>query len=140
LLEKVLNIHQSLEQILRSKDAFGESFYQVFFDRYPHVRKHFDGVNMRRQAVLLTMALIVIERYYYEPFQATEQYLQYLGTRHKEWEIPRELYPQWADAMLTSLALFHGDQWSDELGRQWQEAIGRATELLFEGYDERFRL
>lgn len=135
-----MNIHQSLEQILRSKSGFGQSFYEVFFSRYPHVQQHFDGVNLQRQALLLTMALIVIERYFYEPFPATEQYLQYLGTRHNEWEIPRELYPQWKDAMLTTLEQFHGDDWSEDLGRQWSEAIGRATELIFEGYDERFRL
>ncbi|MEQ8786404.1 MAG: globin [Pirellulaceae bacterium] len=135
-----MNIHQSLEQILRSKDAFGEAFYQGFFEAYPHVKPYFDDVNLKRQAVLLTMALIIIERYYYEPFKATEQYLQYLGTRHHEWNIPRDLYPQWADAMLTALKSFHGEDWNDGLAQQWKEAIGRATELIFEGYDERFRL
>lgn len=135
-----MNIHESLEHVLRSKDSFGEAFYSVFFDRFPEVRRHFDGVNLKRQAVLVTMALIIIERYFYQPFTATEQYLQYLGTRHKEWSIERDLYPKWCEAMLASLEQFHGDHWNAALAAQWREAIGRATELMFEGYDERFRL
>lgn len=135
-----MNIHESLEHVLRSKDRFGETFYELFFERFPEVRQHFDGVNLTRQAVLVTMALIIIERYFHEPFAATELYLQYLGTRHKERAIAQELYPKWCEAMLSALEQFHGESWNDALAGQWREAIGQATEVMFEGYDERFRL
>ncbi len=135
-----MQIGDSVESILADKDILGTQFYEVFFTRYPDVKKYFDGVKIERQAVLLTTALALIEHNYDKPSPAITEYLRYLGTRHHEWQIPRELYASWTDAMLATLSKFHGSDWSDELQRQWREAIGRAAELMLEGYEARYHV
>jgi hemoglobin-like flavoprotein len=135
-----MNIGQSLKKVLESPDNFGDVFYDVFLTRHPEAKGFFQNVNMKRQGVLLTMALNIVEQYYRTPYPAMEKYLQYLGTRHLDRAIPQEMYAKWTAAMLDTLAAFHGSDWHDELAAQWKEAIGRATELMFEGYDKRFHL
>ncbi len=133
-----MRIEESLEQVLNSKQIFGESFYEHFFRDYPEVRPFFEHVNIERQAIQVTMALMVIERQHSQPFLAAESYLKYLGTRHFDRRIPKQLYPRWRANLLNTLKSFHGELWSDELAGQWSDAVDRVTELMFEGYHERF--
>ncbi len=133
-----MNIHDSLHQVLASKTAFGEDFYKTFFRTCPAAKVFFKDVNLERQAVLLTMSLLVIEKQFGHPFAATGEYLKYLGTKHHDRQIPKHLFAPWCDAMLETLADFHGPDWDDELRRQWQEAIELVTDLMFQGYEEHY--
>jgi hemoglobin-like flavoprotein len=133
-----MNIQESLQQILASKKIFGELFYDTFFTKCPEVKKFFKDVNIERQAVALTMALVIIEKQYSKPFVAGEEYLKYLGTKHHDWKIPKTLYADWADAMIDTLREFHVNDWNDALEQQWRDAIGQVTKLMFEGYEQHF--
>jgi hemoglobin-like flavoprotein len=133
-----MNIQDSLQQILASKKLFGQQFYDLFFTKCPEVKKFFEGVNIDRQAVLLTMALVVIEKQFSSPFAAAEEYLKYLGSKHHNWKIPKTLYADWTEAMLATLAQFHGDDWDEALEQQWQEAIAQVLELMFQGYEQHY--
>lgn len=135
-----MNISQSLGLILESKDVFGDAFYDVFLTGCPDARQYFQNVDMKRQGVLLTMALTIVEHYYHNAYRAMETYLQYLGTQHLDRSIPKELYSHWTEAMLETLARFHGSAWDGTLAAEWKEALGRATELMFEGYDKRVHI
>src|SRR5262245_20460207 len=110
-----MDIQESLDQILRNRENLAELFYAEFLDHYPEVRSHFEGVNLRRQAVLLTMALLVMERHYRCGYPATEMYLKYLGTRHHSRGVPVEQYPMFRGALLTALERFHGPDWDGRL-------------------------
>ena len=133
-------IGESVERILADKDILGARFYEIFFTRHPDVKKHFEGVEIQRQAVLLTTALALIEHNWNKPSPVITQYLHYLGTKHHDRQISRELYVHWTNAMIETLSEFHGDDWSDKLEQQWREAIGTAAELMLEGYDEHFHV
>ena len=135
-----MRIHDSVEKILRSKEVFGESFYQVFLRRFPEVAQYFRDIDMERQSLVLTLAVSIVEQYFTRGYPATEKYLKYLGTQHRKRGIPREVYSMWRDAMLETLEGFLADGWSDELAAEWRAAIDRATNLMFEGYDEYFRV
>jgi hemoglobin-like flavoprotein len=111
-------------------------FYQIFLTQHPEAQPYFEGVDLQRQGVLLTMALVVVEQYYSNPFPATANYLRYLGSRHHDRKIPLPLYAKWTDAMLQTLKQFHGDDWDDHLAQQWSEAIEQAIKRMSEGYDE----
>jgi hemoglobin-like flavoprotein len=130
-----MDIHDSLQRILQAKDHLAIMFYDHFLDKFPEVRPYFENVDFGRQRILLTTALMIIERYYSNPTPAIEQYLQYLGTRHHEMKIPREMYAKWIIAMIDTMQRFHGTQWSPELEQQWREAIDRARVSMFQGYD-----
>jgi hemoglobin-like flavoprotein len=133
-----MDIQTSVNRILASEEVFGNSFYEVFFRRYPDVQKYFSATEMKRQAALLTTAMILVEKYASEPNPAIEQYLQYLGSKHHERGIPRELYAHWREAMLETLAAFHGNEWNDVAEQQWRQAIDRTTEVMFQGYEAHF--
>lgn len=133
-----LTIHDSVVRIMSSQQVFGDAFYEVFFQRCPEVKPFFSASKMERQALLLTMAVSLIEEYYSHGYPATEKYIKYLGTQHQDRAIPRELYPKWRDAMIETLQRFFGDEWTAELATEWTNAIDRTAQVMFEGYAQRF--
>jgi hemoglobin-like flavoprotein len=131
-----MDINDSMHRILGREADLANRFYAAFLER-PGVAEHFRGVDVRRQAVLLTMALMVIERHYNHPYSATNLYLKYLGTRHCDRKIPLELFGDFREVLLTALADFHGADWDKGLAAQWGAAIDRTTETMREGYRTR---
>lgn len=130
-----MTIQESLQAILDSSDNFGRSFYDEFFLRHPRIFQYFEGVDMTRQSLVLTMALNTIVTHYTNPSVAIEHYLQHLGTMHNRWKIPPELYPKWSDTMLRVLERFLEGDWDEELASQWREALEKASQTLIRGYD-----
>jgi len=135
-----MTIHDSLHRILEQNETLADLFYIVFIERYPEVRRHFQGVNLRTQSVLLTIALMVMERHYTGSYPATHMYLKYLGAKHKKWGIPAEHYPKFGDALLATLERFHSTDWGPPLAAEWAAAIDRAVRTMLEGYRPDFRL
>jgi hemoglobin-like flavoprotein len=129
-----VDIHASLNKILQARDEVGRMFYDHFLSQYPEVQRYFQGVDLKRQSVLLTTALMIIERHFGHPTPALEQYLQYLGSRHHGQQIPREVYTVWMQAMLETLQRFHGAEWTPALESQWRKAFEGAVQLMFDGY------
>jgi hemoglobin-like flavoprotein len=129
-----MDIKESLHRLLQGKESFGVLFYEVFFERCPEARTYFVGTNMDYQAVVLTMALKILEAYATCSYPATATYLKYLGHKHHSRAIPPELYPRWRDALLDALERFHGPDWDDTAAAQWREAFERAREAMFQGY------
>ncbi|MBT4866453.1 MAG: hypothetical protein HON53_15220 [Planctomycetaceae bacterium] len=130
-----MDISESVKTILRRDKVVTDLFYTIFLDRYPDVRTYFEGVDLQQQAVMLGMALLMVEQHYQHRYPATERYLKVLGQRHSRREIPAELYSQWRDCLLETLSRFHGDGWSDELQQQWKEAVDLASDVMLSGYD-----
>jgi hemoglobin-like flavoprotein len=133
-----MDIHESVERIMQSQEVFGDAFYEVFLKKYPEVQEHFEGSDMKRQSLVLTMAVSLIEQYSSYGYPATEKYLKYLGTQHRKRAISKELYPKWRNAMLETLQRFLGEEWSEELANEWQAAFEKCIKVFFEGYEENF--
>lgn len=131
-----MEIHESLTEILRSKDEFGRMVYDSFLKTYPEIQHHFERADMKRQAILLTTALMIIERYYSQPTPAVELYLRYLGTRHRNLGVETGDFPKFCECLFQTLSRFHGEKWGPGLERQWREAIERANAVMLEGYAE----
>jgi len=131
-----MGIAESLHQIMKSERVFGTMFYDLFFGRCPEAKSYFDGVDMRRQALVLTMALQMMEQYHTHGYTAIDHYLRHIGHRHNDRAVPREMYTDWRDSLLAALEQFHGADWDDSLRQEWEGAIKAATEAMFRGYDE----
>lgn len=129
-----MDIQESLRRILERKQLIIDSFYKIFFDQYPEVRQFFARVNMKRQAVLLTIAIQLIVQYYRYSFPVMEAYLRVLGEKHRDWGVGPEHYPKFCAAMLETLGGFHGHEWDEQLARQWREALELATATILDGY------
>lgn len=133
-----MTIQQSLQRILEQKDTLADLFYLVFLERYPEVRQHFAGVNMKAQAMILTIILMVIERHFLTPTQATDMYLRYLGTKHHDRGIRRSDFPKFRDALLAALERFHSKDWTPTLASQWHSALDMTTRIMLDGYQHHY--
>jgi hypothetical protein len=129
-----MDLRDSLHEILLRSDTLADLFYLVFLDKYPEVQRHFHGVDMKRQNLLLTMALLVVERHAHHRYPSTEAYLHLLGRQHQWRGVPRELFAKWRDAMLETSERFHGPDWSDGLAQQWRGALDSAIESMLIAY------
>ena len=129
-----MDIQESIRRILEQEGHVADLFYHVFLEQYPEVRQHFAAVDMRRQAVLLTVALQLVVQYYQHSFPAVEAYLRILGREHNQQGIARELYPKWREALLATLCRFHDQEWDESLSRQWNEALQLATAKMLAEY------
>lgn len=130
-----MDIAESGQAILKGNGTISRLFYEKYLDRYPEVGRFFLQTDMSQQAVMLRMALTMVEQYYRNRYEAMEDYLRIVGFRHKRRDIPPELYVDWRDCMLDTLEDFHGDNWSDSLEQQWTEAVDLAVDRMLEGYD-----
>jgi hemoglobin-like flavoprotein len=135
-----MDIQASLNEILQAKDEFSRLFYQRFRESNPKLGQLFAALDVKRQTILLTTALMVIERFYSQPTPAIELYMRYLGTKHNELGIGTEEFPKFFACLLQTLKTFHGERWQDAVEQQWREAFDRTTSTMFEGYLERVRV
>lgn len=133
-----MNMHESLQRILASNQVFGDSFYEALLARHHEIRPYFEGIDLRHQAVLLTMQLTVIEGYQRLRSPSMRLYLQYLGTKHHTRGIPSELYGPFRDTLLDALRRFLEEGWTEELENGWKAAIDDASAVMFEGYSKHF--
>ena len=132
-----MHLEASLKKIMESEDRFGDLFYKIFFERYPETRQYFEDADMQRQSLMLTMSIRLMGEYHAKGYPAIKQYLKHLGTRHSDRGVPRDVYPQWCDALLAALDQFHGNDWNDELADEWREAVDATSKVMFDGYDRR---
>jgi hemoglobin-like flavoprotein len=135
-----MDLRASLDQILRAKEPFGVAFYEILFERFPETKAFFQETDLKRQQVVLTMAVSVIGQHYLHRYPATQKYLAYLGTHHHDRGIPERLLPAFRDALLLTLARTLGPQWSEVLEREWREAIELASREMGTGYSSRITI
>ena len=102
-----MDIRVSLELILSSNEPrFSDLFYGTFFCQYPEVSQWFGGVDLRRQGVLLAMALQVMVEHHFRRHLTMKNYLRLLGNRHHRLGIPASEYQKFEASLLTTLARF----------------------------------
>ena len=133
-----MDMHESLQRILASNQVIGDSFYEALLARHPEFGPYFEGIDLRRQALVLTMQMTVIDGYHRLGGPPARLYLQYLGTKHHNLGIPQELYGPFRDTLLEVLQRFLEEDWTEELAREWKTAIDDASAVMFEGYSKHF--
>src|SRR6516164_10356337 len=130
-----MQITESLDQILSERKLITECFYtEKLFKVYPEFIPYFNSANMGVLPMMLMMALQGVVCTLGGSYPAVEQYLRYLGTRHRKVGIPPELFPAFCDMLVATVAEYHGDAWDEELERQWRTALAGATAIMLEGY------
>ncbi len=135
-----MEIRESIQKVSEADNEFGRMFCNHLLAHYPEVQKYFARVDLNRQSTLLLNALKVVAQRSIHPTRAMELYLEHLGTRHHDLQIPRELFGVWLKAMLESMERFHGSDWTLSLETHWRQAFEGAIEIMFRGYEERVRV
>lgn len=129
-----MDIAQSTRLLLNRDDVAADLFYDIFLDRYPEVRQFFVGVDLKQQAIVLTMMLSLIEDFYRNSYPTTARYLRLLGHKHQVLGIPRELYPKFQHCLLETLQRFHGPDWNSRLAEQWRAGLEAVSREMLAGY------
>jgi hemoglobin-like flavoprotein len=130
-----MQLDESLQRVLAHKEPIIRRFYDRFLSECPEAERLFAGVDLEKQSLMLTMALIVVEAYSRDSYPAVEHYLHVLGDRHREAGILRELFVPFRDCLIETIRLSQQNDWDDELTVAWQRAINRATETMFQGFE-----
>jgi len=130
-----MNISESVDAILQNGDLIGGHFYDLFFEEFPDSEHFFAGVDMDRQAAVLTSALVLVESIYSKSSPALVPYLEHLGKLHQKREIYHRDYSQWLTAMLKTLENFHGEDWNETLNEQWRDALQQAIDMMLSSYE-----
>ena len=133
-----MTLEESLADLLSQKEPVVRAFYDRFLKDVPEAVRLFAGVDLKQQALMLTMGLIVVEAHSNGDFPSIQHYLHVLGDRHREWGVPRELFPRFRDCLVETLCGWHGEDWSDSLAKAWSSAIDRAVQTMLEGYEGDF--
>ena len=129
-----MDLKDSLDVILDESVQFTSRFYQRFLNSYPDVQQFFEGVDMKRQAVVLNHSLVLVAEYARQPHGAVTQYLNLLGWQHYQKDIPQTLYSDWRDCLLETLEEVHGEQWTDTLEANWRNAIHATFDAMLKDY------
>ncbi len=128
-------LEASLHTILSCpRQQLGHMFYDEFLSACPEAAMFFRGLDLELQAKVFINNLQAVVACKIHRYPAVDAYLKLLGYRHLRREIPPELYPRFRDAMLRTLAGFHGTEWSDELEIEWRQAFDLATQAMLSGY------
>jgi hemoglobin-like flavoprotein len=130
-----MKLSESVEMIVNDESIALEGFYDRLFEKYPEFKDYFAETSLQRQTAMLTMALVGVKQY---PVLRTpaHAYLQVLGSKHHRWGIPKDLYPKFIEILIEQIAEFHGDQWNEDLAKQWNNALTLAVATMHEGYQE----
>jgi hemoglobin-like flavoprotein len=128
-----MDIQGSVGKILQRGEALANLFYNNLLIRHPQLLAYFEGVNLQRQAVLLTMSLKLIEQHYVHRYPAMRSYLKLLGHRHQDrFRIPPDMFSPFGDCLLATIQEFHGSEWDQGLDDQWRAAIHQAIAVMLE--------
>lgn len=130
-----MHLEESLQRVLSNKESVIHRFYYRFLIENPEARMLFVNVDLKKQALMLTMALIVAEAHSRDNYPAVEHYLHVLGDRHREAGVPRELFGPFRDCLIETVRECQAADWDEPLAEEWRAAIDRATETMFHGYD-----
>lgn len=130
-----MQLDESLQHVLSNKESVIRRFYDRFLIENPEARALFADVDLQKQALMLTMTLIVIEAHSRDTYPAVEHYLHVLGDRHREAGVPRELFRPFRDCLIEIIRECQAATWDESLADEWRAAIDRATETMFHGYE-----
>jgi hemoglobin-like flavoprotein len=130
-----MELSESVEQIVSNESLALEAFYDRLFARYPEFRSYFSESRIKRQTVMLTMALASVKQYP-DLRGSARAYLQVIGSKHRERGISRDLYHKFNEVLVETVAEFHGDDWTESLARQWTDALSLAVATMHEAYDD----
>ncbi len=129
-------LEQSFGDVAAQGEAFTAAFYERLFILSPDAKPLFAETTMDLQEQKLLAALALVMARLREP-EALEPVLKHLGERHLACQVTPEHFELGGGALLETLRLFLGDQWTPELETAWAEAYsGIITLMLSDALEE----
>ena len=124
-------VRKSWALVREADNCVISSFYEVFFELRPELRRLFAS-EMRVQAKMLRAALSLVV----ESMDADDGELSciaMLGRRHAEWGVTAQHLELGGQALLVALSDCLGARWTPELCAAWMLAYSRILAAMFAG-------
>lgn len=128
----VTALRDSFELIAPRADQLAEQFYEKLFEDYPDILRYFTHTDFSEQRGKLIQSLVLVLKSLENP-PALTKVLHQLGKQHGEMGIQDDDYPPVTSTLLSVLAEFAGDQWSEELEESWRQALETVASTMIEG-------
>jgi hemoglobin-like flavoprotein len=128
----IQTLRASHRRFAPKEDALASRFYEVLFERYPHMLSLFEHVRWDEQRAKLTRALALIVRHIENP-EFMRPYLKGLGAIHVAYGVLPEHYPAFGECLLVALRATAGSAWSEQEERAWRGAADVIAEIMSAG-------
>jgi len=112
-------------------DHVTRRFYELLFERHPHVRPMFHA-DIGPQSTALRRAVHGVLDHLDDPDWLVNV-LGSLGARHARLGVSESMYSAFVDCMLTAMAEAAGTEWTPEHERVWRDTLDDITELMLAG-------
>ena len=119
----------------RSAEALGDSvpeyFYAALFVASPDLRELFPAsMSAQRDRLFAALGRIVSS---VDDSSSLVTYLHQMGADHRRFDVDAKDYPVVGAALLTTLAHFLGETWTEDLAADWGEAYQLVAAVMQEG-------
>ncbi|QDU50123.1 Biofilm dispersion protein BdlA [Gimesia panareensis] len=128
----VTALRESFELVAPRADQLAERFYEKLFEDYPDLLRYFTHTDFSEQRGKLIQALVLVMKSLENP-PALTKVLHQLGKEHDEMGVQEEDYPPVTQTLLSVLAEFAGEHWTEELEEAWDQALAAVANLMIEG-------
>lgn len=124
----VNRIQDNFAHVAGNGELVAEYFYADLFGRNPQLRSMFPPSMKRQHEVLLGALSHIVSTV----DDATElvPYLERLGRDHRGFGVVEEHYPEVGTSLIETLKYFSGEEWNDDLERDWTEAYGVVAKVM----------
>lgn len=112
-------------------DVVARRFYELLFERHPHLRPMFSA-DVDAQAHMLRTAITAVLDHRRDPGWLVS-HLRPLGARHARWGVTPSMYAAFTDCMLTAMAEHAGPAWTAELEAEWRDTLHDISDLMLDG-------
>ena len=103
-------------------DDLARAFYARMLGTFPHVRPLFANTDFDQQRVKLIQSLAAVVALVDKPDELGPV-LERLGKSHVAYNVTPRMYPCVTYSLLTVLAEFLGDDWTEEAAITWEDAL-----------------
>ncbi|MEL6148490.1 MAG: globin domain-containing protein [Chloroflexota bacterium] len=128
------HIVQSSFQTLLEKDPehnFVREFFVSLRSQDPRLRELFADVDWDQQHNKFLLALVLIVENIEDPGQNTYT-LQSMGEDHlNRYGVTRDMLPPFRAALLNTLEINLGDEWTPEVEQAWKDGVNEIFKLMF---------
>lgn len=122
-------------QVAENGMDVAEFFYADLFQRNPGYRSLFPASMARQQHVLL-QALAKIVALVDDPAELIP-YVEQLGRTHRGFGVTSEHYPEVGASLVATLRYFTGDDWDNDLEKDWVAAYGLVSDVMLQAAGDR---
>ena len=128
-------LEQSFGDVAAQGEAFAAAFYERLFILSPDAKPLFAETTMDQQEQKLLAALALVMEHLREP-EALTPLLKHLGERHLAYQVTPDHFELGGEALLETLRLFLGNQWTPELEAAWAEAYTGIVAVMLDDIPE----